>query len=345
MKEQYVELEGCKPGDILSRDVIDIRTGIVLCNAGHTMNATTLEWLKKFVHSEIYIEQDSWNKVWNLSEDTIKTYDETKNKLGDLLESFKHSKVVDPGKLQEIKGSFYSELSHNNTIMGCVNIVKKVDEYTHTHCMNVGMLAVLIGKWLHLSEEQLSDLFLAGALHDAGKYKVTPSVINKRGSLTNEEYNVVKKHVIYGYELIKDIKDISEEVKHGVLGHHERIDGTGYPRELAGDEIHLFGKIIAIADTYDAMISERVYKKRQTPFEVMEAMEKEGLDKLDTKILLTFLHSIADYYTGVFVKLNTGAVGEVIFIHPHCVYRPIVKVDEQYIDLDTQRNIRIMDIV
>lgn len=345
MNEKQVILEECVAGNIVNRDIIDIRSGVVLCQKGFVLTEESIEWIAKFLYSDIYILVDEWTKVWNIDEKTIATYETNKVKLNDLLQSLKDSKNININQLKEIKEDFMNELSNNSTIMGCVNIIKTVDEYTYAHCLNVGMLAVLMGRWLKLREEQIQDLFLAGILHDVGKYKVNPKIINKRGPLNIIEYAMVKKHVIYGYDLIKDMNNLSEGVKQGVLCHHERIDGTGYPRELSDKEIHLFGKVIAIADMYDAMISERVYKQRQTPFEVMDEMLKEGINKLDTAILLTFLKNIANYYIGVFVKLSTGDVGEVVFIHPHCVYRPIVKVGDNYIDLDTQKDIHIIDIV
>lgn len=345
MREQLVEVSQCKAGDRVAREVIDIRSGVVLCAKGHELTDEGIQWLKKFMCSDIYIEVEEWNKVWNLSEESTKKYENSKKKLSITLESLRLSRTIDTQEIDEIKEDVRDLLKSNSTIMGCVNIVKNVDEYTYSHSMNVGMLAALIGKWLKLSEQQIEELFLAGLLHDAGKYKINPNIINKKGPLTKDEFSAIKKHVIKGYELAKSIDLVPNAVMQGIIGHHERIDGSGYPRELKGDEIHLFGKIVAIADVYDARISARCYKPRETPFEVMEAMYNEEVDKLDTNILLTFLKNIANYYIGVYVKLSTGAVGEVVFIHPHCVYRPIVNIGSTYIDLDTQRDIRIVDVV
>lgn len=345
MKEQKIEIYECKSGAIIARDIIDIRSGVVLCHRGHILTEESISWLKRFLCSEIFIEEDSWGKVWNLSEEKKECYEDNKKKLQHTLLDIQQGKTVNTQMIEEIKDTFFKKLDSNNVIMGCVNIVKSLDEYTYAHSLNVGMLAVLVGRWLELPTSQIDELFLSGLLHDTGKYRVDPNIIGKKDKLTDEEYRAVKKHAIEGYNLIKDSRSLSYGIKEGVIGHHERIDGSGYPRGLKGDEIHLFGRIIAIVDTYDAMISERSYKKRRTPFEVMEAMLSEGINKLDTKILLTFLNNMANYYIGVFVTLNTGQVGEVVFMHPHCIYRPIIKVDDAYYDLDTRPDLKIIDMV
>lgn len=345
MREQKVAIYDCAPGAILTRDVIDIRSGVVLRQKGHILTSQSIRWLDKFLCSDIYIEENSWDKAWNVSKEKVESYEENKEQLHSTFLEVQTGKTIDDKIINTIKESFFEDLSSNNVIMGCVNIVKSLDEYTYAHSLNVAMISVLIGKWMGLSEHQVEELFSAGLLHDVGKYRVDQRIINKNGSLTKWEYNLVKKHVIEGYNIIKDNESLSDDIKEGVLCHHERIDGSGYPRELVGEEIHLYGRILAIADTYDAMISEKSYRKRQTPFEVMETMLSESIDKLDTNILLTFLKHMADYYIGVYVTLNTGQVGEVIFIHPHCIYRPIVKVDDTYYDLDTHPELKILEMV
>lgn len=345
MREQKVEIYDCTPGAILTRDVIDVRSGVVLRQKGHILTSQSIRWLDKFLCSDIYIEENSWDKAWNVSKEKVESYRENKEQLHSTFLQVQTGKNIDDKIIDTIKESFFEDLSSNNIIMGCVNIVKSLDEYTYAHSLNVAMISVLIGKWMGLSEHQVEELFSAGLLHDVGKYRVDQRIINKNGSLTKWEYNLVKKHAIEGYNIIKDNESLSDDIKEGVLCHHERIDGSGYPRELVGEEIHLYGRILAIADTYDAMISEKSYRKRQTPFEVMEAMLSESIDKLDTKILLTFLKNMADYYIGVYVTLNTGQVGEVVFIHPHCIYRPIVKVDDVYYDLDTHPELKILEMV
>lgn len=345
MKEQRIEIQQCRPGDIISRDVLDIRSGSTLLNKGHVLTQEKIDWLKNFRHSYIYIEDSSYDKVFNVSRESIECYKAHKKRIKTALTQISLGRPVDRQIINEVHESFFEKLGDNNTIMGCVNLVNTLDEYKYTHGLNVGMLSVLIGRWIGLEKKYLEDLLMAGILHDAGKFKINQRIMNKTNRLNPEEYALVKMHVLESYSLIKDNEQLSLAIKEGILSHHERIDGSGYPRKLKGEEIHLFGRIIAIADTYDAMTSERIYKKRQTPFEVMEKMMEEGMGRLDTKILLLFLQNIANYYIGIQVALNTGQVGEVVFMHPHRIYRPIIKVEDTYYDLDTRSDLQIVDMI
>ncbi|MGL4736716.1 MAG: HD-GYP domain-containing protein [Cellulosilyticaceae bacterium] len=346
MKEKKVLYGQCKAGDILSRHIVNSANGVILCKKGKALSEDTIEWLKNFIHSDIYVVGDGWSKVWHLDEEHVKNYQQQKYRVKDALESFRFSEAINYGAIQEVCRQFGDVFGQDHSaIMGCVNMVRSVDEYTYTHSLNVGMLAVVVGKWLKLPEEALKDLMMAGLLHDIGKYRVPDKILNKRGELTPAEKLVMRRHVNYGYDRIKELPGVSEGVKLAVLSHHERNDGKGYPRQLIGEEIPLYGKILAVVDVYDAMISERVYKQRETPFEVMGYMMREELGRLDPEILLTFLTNIANYYIGVEVLLSTGEQAKVVFLPQNCIYRPIVKVDENYIDLSQENDIRIVDIL
>ncbi len=344
MKKILKGIMECQVGDVLAEDIIDLRSGTVLCKADYTLNEEVLRWISNFKCSPVYIKETSWGEVWNIDEQTMQEYMESKEKVKDVLISLAENKAIDEDVVEQVQNHAKEYINTNSKILGCVNLIKGVDEYTHAHSMNVGMLSVLIGRWLGLEQEALDELFLSGILHDCGKYRVAPEVLQKKGALSREEYGVVKKHVLYGYDLLKDLDCMNDRIKQGVLCHHERIDGSGYPRGLKGDEIPLYGKIIAIADVYDAMLSKRVYKEREMPFAVMEKMLAQGMGHLDTELLLVFLSHIANHYIGVFVKLSTGQEGKVVFIHPHCIHRPIIEVDGEYIDLEVRKDIEILDI-
>ena len=203
---------------------------------------------------------------------------------------------------------------------------------------------MLIGKWMKFSPSMIESLLLAGLLHDIGKMKIDPKILHKPGPLTPSEFEEMKKHPQYSYDLLKYHPEISLDVKVGILMHHERMDGSGYPYSVYGDNINDIAKVLAIADTYDAMISERPYKKKQSPFDVMKLIQEGVFGKMDTKMLLCFLNNVANYYLDVYVLLNTGQIGQVVAINPTCVYRPIIKVDNQYIDLLTERSITIVEL-
>lgn len=143
----------------------------------------------------------------------------------------------------------------------------------------------------------------------------------------------MKSHSGIGYNLIKYLSDISQPIKEAVLSHHERLDGSGYPNGLIGDEISLYAKIIAIADVYDAMTQNRVYKKRVTPFETFETFKSFGIGIFDIAILNIFLKNIAVHYTGLNVVFDNGECGEIVYVPPYDITKPIILNGSNFIDL------------
>ena len=187
----------------------------------------------------------------------------------------------------------------------------------------------------------------ASILHDVGKSKIPIDILNKKGPLTQEEFEVIKMHPLYGFEIIKDNASINTKVKNAVLMHHEKENGTGYPFGIKSANINLFAKIISIADVFDALTSERVYKKRQTPFETFREFERIGIGEghYDPVILLKFIHNISQYYVGSRVMMSTGKFGEIVYVPPHNISNPVVRVDGSFIDLSAQRGMKIIEML
>ena len=168
------------------------------------------------------------------------------------------------------------------------------NEYTYRHNICVGVIATYIGKWLGLSEEELSKLTLAATLHDIGKTMISGSILNKPGKLTELEYEEMKHHTIYGYRLIKKIPGLHPSIALTALQHHEREDGQGYPLGINGYHIHSFSKIVAIADIFHAMSSHRVYHEAIPFYEVIAQMKENVFGKLNPEILLVFLNKMME---------------------------------------------------
>lgn len=251
-------------------------------------------------------------------------------------------------KIDRVNGIVNTVLENrkeNRDIIYCINQVRDTHEYTYTHCMNVSLLSMMIGKWMGLDDDKVKDLIFTGLLHDIGKAKVNLAILNKPGKLTSEEFEEIKKHVVYGYRILETIPDINKDIALGVLMHHEREDGTGYMLGVKGDQIHLYAKIVAVADVYDAMTSNRVYRERESPFEVFEHIQNGTFGKFDPKITLTFLSNIANYYIGDKCRLNNGEIAEIIKINSSVISRPLVKVEEMYIDLSKELHLKVEELV
>lgn len=251
---------------------------------------------------------------------------------------------VNCNKIIELTNNIYDTVFEAEYIMKYMSDLKDVDEYTFIHSVNVAFYSMLIGRWMKMSKDEMKVLIQAGILHDIGKIKVDNKILNKPGKLTFEEFQEMKKHPVYGYDIIKEKNDIGDNIKKAVISHHERMDGSGYPYGLAGDNINLYARIVAIADTYDAMTSNRIYKKKVTPFKSFDMFLQEGLALYDIEIVNVFLNNISTYYIGSNVVLSNGQKGKIVYIPPYDILSPIIETESGYLDFSRNNNISIEDV-
>ncbi|MBR1571449.1 MAG: HD-GYP domain-containing protein [Lachnospiraceae bacterium] len=234
-----------------------------------------------------------------------------------------------------------SELFASKTsleIFDMVHNMRSVDDTIYAHSLNVALIARAIGKWLKYSREDLDLLTIAGLLHDIGKTQVPEEILNKQGKLTDDEFALIKSHPLAGYKILKNTK-FDTRIKLAALQHHERFDGSGYPRGLEGDEIDEFASIIALADVYDAMTAARSYRSPKCAFQVIYEFEQEGFQKYNPEVIYTFLKRVANCYSNSRVLLSDGRSGQVVFLNKNALSRPIVKLDDgEMVDLSTPDN-------
>ena len=205
--------------------------------------------------------------------------------------------------------------------------MRQVNDSTYAHSLNVAIISRIIGKWLHFSNEELDTLTLAGLLHDIGKTKIPDEVLNKAGKLTDEEFQMIRNHPKYGYDILKS-QPLNSHIKKAALMHHERCDGSGYPMGLTMEEIDDYALIIAIADVYDAMTAARSYRAPLCPFEVIAEFEKDGLQKYKPKYILTFLENIANAYQNNRVMLSDGTSARIVLLNHRRLSKPLVQLDD-----------------
>lgn len=205
--------------------------------------------------------------------------------------------------------------------------MRQVNDSTYAHSLNVAIISRIIGKWLHFSNEELDTLTLAGLLHDIGKTKIPDEALNKDGKLTDEEFQMIRNHPKYGYDILKS-QPLNSHIKKAALMHHERCDGSGYPMGLTMEEIDDYALIIAIADVYDAMTAARSYRAPLCPFEVIAEFEKDGLQKYKPKYILTFLENIANAYQNNRVMLSDGTSARIVLLNHRRLSKPLVQLDD-----------------
>ena len=208
-----------------------------------------------------------------------------------------------------------------------LNNLKISDDYTFKHSVDVAVMSSMLARKIGLSEDKVLEIGTSGLLHDLGKVRISSDILNKPGKLTTEEFDIVKKHTIYGYELLKDNKNISEDIKLGLLQHHERYHGDGYPYGLKGHEIGIFGRILTIVDIYDALVTDRPYHKPIEPvvaYEMMLGM----MTNFDPSLFIHFNNIIVLYNIGTIVRLSNGEECIVIGQNQGYPLRPIVRCIE-----------------
>lgn len=225
-----------------------------------------------------------------------------------------------------------------------VQNLRHYDDSTYAHSMNVGLLCNVFADWLGFDEEDKKKLTVAGILHDIGKTRIPLDIIQKPSSLSEEEYQIIKKHTEYGFAILTENK-LDYHIRYTALQHHERNDGSGYPLGLVDDHIDEFAKIVSIVDVYDAMTSPRVYRGPMCPFDVIQLFEEEGFRKYDSAYILTFLKRIAESYLNEQVRLSDGRIGKLVFINVHALSRPVVMVGDQVVDLQKEKHLHIREIL
>ncbi len=181
-------------------------------------------------------------------------------------------------------------LSDDKTAESLLRITSH-DFYTYTHSVNVGVTGIMLSKALfkHSDAHDIHELGAGFFLHDLGKVKVNPDVLNKPARLTEAEMRHVRIHPYQGYKLLDGANELTEECRIIVMQHHEFVDGTGYPRKLQGDDIHLYGKICGLADIFDALTAERSYKKAMTTFDALKLMKEKMITHFDSKLFNSFV--------------------------------------------------------
>lgn len=358
-----ISINDIRPNMVLAADVVT-KSGAVILAKNTMLNNVNFTKLKSNEITSIKVWDQSYDKnadVLTHGENTIEeqmkpitsrpeykqfsgVYESKIDNAKETLLAIGDGGEVDVDELYGITTDIVNTVNCKSDIFAYMLSLKDIGDHTYTHSINVSLLCNLFSKWMGMSEEEGKILTIAGILHDIGKTKVPHDVLNKKEKLTDAEFEEIKRHPTYGYEMVVE-KDIPEEVKMAVLMHHEKMDGSGYPMGIKGTKITKFAKIVAICDIYDAMTSDRVYRSKICPFEVIRNFEESSFGLLDTEYLLVFLQNIAYTYVGSWVKLSNGENAEIVFINRGQMSRPIVKSGERFLDLSKIHNIDIEYII
>lgn len=274
-------------GMILARDVSDVN-GRLLYRKNTLLDKNKISILKSHGVPKIpiaYIEPKNKNKEKQVL-DNDRIFGDFKEKYEESVENVKNSLInignggiINIDDLFNLTSDMMKNLDIKEGVFGYLGSIKQSDEVTYGHCTNVALLCNLFGHWLNMNENEIIILTISGLLHDIGKIKIPDHILNKKGKLTKEEFEIIKTHTSIGFDLLKGL-DIPEGIKLAALMHHEKIDGSGYPSGIVGSNINKYASIVSICDIYDAMTSNRSYRNKLSPFYVINTFEVKSYGEL-----------------------------------------------------------------
>lgn len=322
---QRISTNNLRPGQVIGKDILNA-DGDVLLRWGIVLTDKYIKRLIELGIYSIYIENPYLKDIIFPKAINEKVRVRAIKVLKDNFLKIRVNKNLNVKEFSAIANAVVDEVCANSNLLVHLTDIRAYDDYTFIHSVNVAILAVFTGIGLGYGESKLKELALGGLLHDVGKMFVPKEILNKPARLTDDEMEVMKGHSLFGFELLRKNPEISLLVAHMAFQHHERPNGSGYPRGLQGDEIHEYANIIAIADIYDALISDRPYRRGILPHEAYEVLLELTRTQLDMEILKVFFSYIAIYPIGSVVKLNTGEVGVVIELRKHSPLRPQIRI-------------------
>ncbi|HWR42571.1 HD-GYP domain-containing protein [Sporomusa sp.] len=337
---QKVATVRLQPGMIVARNVFSIE-GVLLLGTGTILNNAYIERLQQFDLTSVYIKNPFTDQM--ADSDIIDTIPEVVREetrvqavqvVHTAFQNLSATRQLDSQQFKETAGFLIDEVIKNRGAMIHLTDIRSRDGYTFGHSVNVCVLSTLTGVQLGYNILQLRELALGALLHDTGKMLIPKEILIKPGPLTAEERKVMEQHPDYGFDILRRQSEIPLISSHVALQHHEKFDGGGYTRSLGGSDIHEYARIVAIADVYDAITSDRPYKEGSLPHEAYEIMMSLANTHFDPVILKTFLSQIAIYPLDSIVRLSSGEIALVTRVIPGLQTRPILKV---IVDADGRR--------
>lgn len=326
----YLPIEKLTEGMELARNVPGTNPMLPFAVTGYKLNMRTINRMKDIGIQGAYIRTELTEGIE--PEDFVEP--ELKAKMLTSIRStfdqslkaftFQSSRQISENMAAVAESVVLNVLSKDKYLFQMIDI-RDYDGYTYSHSLYVGILSVLLGRYIGLSANQLNELALCGLLHDIGKTDIPLEITNKPGPLTNDEFEIMKQHPSLSYRKLGKLMQASAIVLQGIQTHHEKFDGSGYPFGLSGSGIPLYGRILAIADVYDALNSTRPYRKAWTPKRIFDYLMSCSNTHFDPDLLSSFLQCVSAYPIGTMVQLSDGSTAVVKDNTPGFSLRPTVR--------------------
>lgn len=257
------------------------------------------------------------------------SFDHTSKLVRTIMDDVRLGKSIDTPAAKQAVSECVDRIIHNPEAMVLLSNIKNKDAYTSEHSMNVAILSIVLGRKLGMPRHELEELGLSGMLHDVGKVLTPIEILNKPGRLTVEEMLIMKMHPTQGRDVLLSSDGIASAALDVAHGHHERLDGSGYPRGITEQNTTLFTKIVSVTDTFDAITSDRVYGHGRTTIEAFKILQACGGNRYRSDLVNEFIDAIGVYPPGSVVQLTNGQIGVVVQGNPKYKLRPKVLVVKQ----------------
>lgn len=355
------------PGMIMAKDTYS-EAGLLIINAGEPVTEEAVEKLNSHKVDFVYIKdfKEVKEDAPKEPETAVKGEKESYNdkvKKSPAFRAFKEKFKEEAFELRKLYGNLISgtltesieessrrivnglsSATGDTPVVDLVNNMRDSDEVTFAHAISASLMACELAKWLKFSKEHVELAGMCGLLYDVGKVTIPSSILNSPHKLTDEQYNIVKTHPQRGYDILSKHTD-NVHILNSALQHHEKCDGSGYPKGLKENEIDPYAKLIAIVDTFDAITSQRLYRDNVSPFKVVEIYEYEGIQKYDPGYIMTFLEHITRNYIGNLCELSDGRVGKIIMVNKNALARPVVSVGDEFVDLSKEKDLTVAKLL
>lgn len=344
-----VHVTDLKNGDQLSRDVFN-DNGLQVLSGGTALSSQEIARLLRHKIDYVDIEaRKTYDTITRTLETTVSPkwlpavkplYENAVHMMAELFAEASGHGQIDMRRAAAVFTPLLNNLQMERDVVSMLLLLNTKDDYACQHSVQVGMLSYYLASWVGYSNEEAIKIGKAGYLHNIGNCMLDTRILNKPGELTNEEFEKVKCHTVYGYEILTASSD-DHVAAIGALQHHERFNGTGYPEGLSGDRIHPVAKIVAVADIYSAMISERVYRKKRDLWFVLKELYRLSFSELDPYTTQTFIKHMMPNFIGKRIELSNGESGIIVLTHPTEFFQPLIQVDDRFIDLTLERDYEI----
>lgn len=347
---RYVSIDNLKEGMVLGKTLFG-GSGQILLTTNSLIKKEYLVRIKSLGYAGVYIKDDFSEgiEIQEFISPEIKVA--TIKKLKDIYaaDAENNTKVIG-SSIKDMKGivsNIVDDIISNKEVLINVMDLKVYDDYTYYHSINVAVLSVAIGIGIGLNRETLNALGISALLHDIGKKFVSKDILEKKGKLTSEEFDVIKEHSRNGFTYIRENFNLSAVSNVAILEHHERYDGTGYPVGKNGESITAFARILAVVDVYDALTSKRPYHEPMLPHLALKYIEDESGKLFDPHVANILIKRIAPYPVGMEVELSNGYKGIVMKNYEDISHRPLIKVmteENQALLMDLKNDEELKDI-